>query len=151
MQDYIYGSMQIQVWKYVTMHICKFACMEVCNASMQVCMKICKKLFKFASMKSMQVCMYTLIDVVDKLEKLHSKVSQNDHESSTTKKKPLFRNPMDIPNFNEIEIVDVEIHNEQINESAASMDDFVPDVSQDELVNQRPSLNSQNLTNQLNI
>ena len=92
-----------------------------------------------------------LIDVVDKLEKLHSKVSQNDHESSTTKKKPLFRNPMDIPNFNEIEIVDVEIHNEQINESAASMDDFVPDVSQDELVNQRPSLNSQNLTNQLNI
>ena len=71
-----------------------------------------------------------IIDVVNSVDKLSTKDSQIEIiDASPDHLRPLYRNPKDIPNFDEIHSVEtVQIHAIDQNDSVESVDILVPDI-----------------------
>ena len=88
-----------------------------------------------------------MVDVVNFIEKRPNTPSE-DLPGQSTSKKPAFRNPNDIPDYDSIETIEVaQVYADQQDDSIVSTDEFVPDL--DESVQINTSLNLNLPTNHL--
>ena len=97
-----------------------------------------------------------MIDVVGSLEKItieesdsKSAADTSDRSQGSTKPdKPLYRNPSDIPSYDQIEVIEVaHVHASSNDDSIVTIDEFAAEL--DVSNNPSQSLNASVLTNQL--
>ena len=66
-----------------------------------------------------------MIDIVNKVESITDPARTHKHPN-----KPLYRNPVEIPNYDAIDVItEAEVHIDPQDESIVSIDEFVPDIS----------------------
>ena len=66
-----------------------------------------------------------MIDIVNKVESIKDPSRTHKHPN-----KPLYRNPVEIPNYDAIDVItEAEVHIDPQDESIVSIDEFVPDIS----------------------
>ena len=96
--------------------------------------------YSTASKGSVEDLKCDLIDIVNSSEGLAANAVR-----SSTKQKPLFQNPTDIPSYDAIDIIEVvQVHEDPSNDSITSTDEFVPEV-----IDSGIALNLENPTNHL--